>query len=407
MKKIFSYAVLLLAGAFAMTSCEKDLDSNPTLVQPAEFVLNNPTVGAGLVDLAKSQGFDLSWSQPEYATMNAPVVATYSVQLSTTGQFTKEFDENAEDNTGANFITLDETSTACSATVGAANVAKALQMLNSYEEDAVPAKEELSVRVKAAVMDAALKEHGVIYSNVVKVQAQPYYVELKDAPVVMWYLVGNMFGGKWGSVVGETALPMFVKDGFEYDKKTGYGELEYTNWFGTGAYKDNGENDDYGFKIQRSDFNWDWGMTGNSGKYGEIIYRNGGGDGGHILAPEDGVYTITMNTEKLTATMVKYEGTVTDYGTIQLSGSFNDWSDTAMLPYNKDGVENHAWYYVMENSDAIEFKFKIAGSWDTNWGSNTFPTGLGTNNGPNISLEAGKWCISFNDITGAYSIVAL
>jgi len=409
MKKIFSYAMMLLAGAFAMTSCEKDLDSNPTLEQPTELVLNNPAVGEGLVDLAQSKGFDLTWSQPKYTSMNAPVVATYYVQLSTTGQFTQEYDDTADDNTGANYITLDAASTECKTTVDASSVAKALQMLNNYAEDATLAKEDLSIRLKGAVIDAGLNEHGVIYSNVVKVQALPYYVELKDAPVVMWYLVGNMFGGKWGSVVGETALPMFIVDGYEYDKKTGCGELEFTNYFITGAFDNTAGNESStaGFKIQRDDFNWDWGMTGDNGKYGVIIARNGGGDGGHIVAPEDGVYTIKMNTDKLTATMTKYEGSVKDYGHIQISGSFNGWSDTPMNAYNKDGVENHAWYYVMDTAEPIEFKFKLEGSWDSNWGSNTFPTGIGTNNGPNISLEAGKWCISFNDITGAYSIVAL
>ncbi len=411
MKKIFSYAMLLLAGAFAMTSCEKDLDSNPTLIQPSSLVLNNPEVGEGVVDLAKSEGLDLTWSQPEYTTMNAPVVATYYVQVSTTGEFTQEYDEKAEDNTGANYITIDGSYTECKANVDAASLAKSLQMLNQYEEDAELAKEDLSIRLKAAVIDAGLTEHNVVYSNVVKVQALPYYVELKDAPVVMWYLVGNMFGGKWGNVVGESALPMFMIDGYEYDKKTGCGELEFTNYFITGDYNGN-DCDAAGFKIQRSDFNWDWGMTGDNAQKGVIIYRNNGADGGHIVAPEDGVYTIKMNTDKLTATMEKYEGTVKDYGTIQLSGSFNDWGNTAMLPYNKDGVENHAWYYVMENSENIEFKFKLAPTadsdgWGTNWGSNTFPTGVGTNNGPNIPLAAGKWCISFNDITGAYSIVAL
>ena len=51
MKKIFSMAMLLLVGAFAFTSCEDDNESNPTLVQPSSFVVNNPSVGSALVDL--------------------------------------------------------------------------------------------------------------------------------------------------------------------------------------------------------------------------------------------------------------------------------------------------------------------------------------------------------------------
>ena len=224
----------------------------------------------------------------------------------------------------------------------------------------------------------------------------------------MWYLVGNMFGGKWGQVVGESALPMFLKDGFAYDKKTGTGELEYINYFLTGTFDntDGNESSVAGFKIQRTDFNWDFGLTGDSGKYGVIKYRDGKKDGGHIVAPENGYYKVTVDTEKLTGKMEKYEGAVTDYGVIQITGAFNDWADQPMSPYNTVGVENHVWYYVLETT-GTSMKFKIAGSWDTNWGSTTFPTGIGTNNGKNIEVPAGKWCISFNDITGAYSIVSL
>lgn len=407
MNKIFSCAMVLFASAVALTSCEKDTDSNPVLVQPASFVLNEVAVGNGAVDLAKSNGIELTWSQPQFTEPNAPVVATYSIELSKNGSFAYAYSDEAENNFGAEYITLDETSTVCTTTINAVEVAKALQKICNFPEGYELSATQITIRVKAAVQNASFAEVKSIYSNPVQMWVMPYYVELKDATPVMWYLVGNMFGGKWGSEIGVTALPMFLKVGCEYDKKTGTGEIEFLNWFGTGTYKDNGENDDWGFKIQPATFNWDWGMTGNSGVPGEIIYRNGGNDGGHIMAPEEGVYLITMNTAKNSATMEKYEGDVKDYGTIQLSGSFNDWTDTPMLPYNKEGVENHAWYYIMENAQAIEFKFKIEGSWDSNWGSNTFPSGIASNNGPNIALEPGKWCISFNDITGAYSIVAL
>lgn len=406
MKKIFSYAMLLLAGAFALTSCEKDLDSNPTLIQPESFVLNNPEVGTGVVDLAKSQGFNLTWSQPQYTAENAPVVATYTIQLSTSGDFTKAYDDAAEDNTGANYIVVDETTTTCATTVSAATVAKSLQKLNNYEEDAKLAEETLYVRVKSAVVDAALAGHNAIYSNVVSLKVLPYYVELKDAPIVMWYLVGNMFGGKWGSVVGETALPMFITPGYEYDKKTGEGEITYTNYFITGAYEGN-ESGEAGFKIQRDDFNWDFGLTGDNGQYGVIINRNGGGDGGHIVAPENGYYKITVDTKTKTGKMEKQDISPAVFASVCMSGSFNDWSDTPMSAYNKDGVENHVWYLAVDFASDQEVKFKQADSWDSNWGSTDFPYGLGTNNGPNIACPAGKWLIIFNDITGEYNFISM
>ena len=422
MNKILSNIMLFAAGALALTSCSDDNDSNPTLIQPTEFVLNEPTVSGSTVDLALSKGIDLSWSQPKYTADNAPIVATYSVQVSTAGTYNKEYNTNAKDdaeNEDADFITLDETTTTCKTTVSAESIDKAIQQLNQYDEDKVPASLEVSIRVKSDVRNASLEALNAIESNVVKLNMIPYYFELKNATPIMWYLVGNMYGGKWGSEVGTTALPMFLKPDFEYDKKTGEGEIEFTNYFTTGDY-DGVECSTSGFKIQPADFNWDLGMTGDNGQKGTIIFRNSGGDGGHIVAPENGYYTITMNTAKKTATMTKYEGEVKNYGTIQITGSFNGWADEPMLPYNSEGVENHAWYYVMNvtpdmyNADhgVCEFKFKIAGSWDTNWG---FGTTDGTVNmygtaaagASNLGLKEGKYVISFNDITGAFSIVQL
>lgn len=414
MKKIFSYALMMIATMVAFTSCESDQDSNPTLITPTEFTVNNPSVGDALVDLEKSTSVQLTWSQPKFTTMNAPLSAQYQVQLSTTGNFTKQYDDEAEDNSAADFIAIDETSTSCKVDVPTKDIAKCLQKLTRWEENAVPAEQKVSVRIRAFVANASMETLSEVCSNVVSFNAVPYYVELKDAVPTMWYLVGNMFGGKWGSDIGVDALPMFLKPNFSYDKKTGAGEIEYTNYFLTGDYNSSAENGEAGFKIQRADFNWYYSMNADGATKGTIINRNGGGDGGHIVAPEAGYYTITLNTADNTAKMVKYEGAVKDYGTIQITGSFNDWVDTPMLPYNTEGVENHAWYYVMTvpAGDPIQFKFKIEGSWDTNWGFGAADGdinfyGTAGAGGKNLGLGEGKYVISFNDITGSFSIVKL
>lgn len=422
MKKIFSYTTALLTGLFVFTSCADDRDSNPTLTQPDSFLLNNPAVGAGAVDLSKSQSVELTWSQPTpYTTGNAAVVATYTVELSPVGSFTKKYDENAEEgeNDGADYIALDETTTLCKYDIPAGTLATALQKMQQYEEDNVPATQTVSYRIRSAVKDAASNEYFPIYSNIVSMTTIPYYVELKDAPVIMWYLVGNMFGGKWGSDIGATALPMFLKAGFEYDKKTGAGEIEYTNFFITGDYDNTNGNESStaGFKIQPADFNWDLGMTGKGdGSKGTIIFRNKGEDGGHIVAPEDGYWTITMNTANNTATMTKYEGTVKTYGSVSLSGSFNGWDKTPMLPYNKEGVKNNAWYIVIDATPetasergTCEFKFRTDDDW-LGFGTNDgdFATSGIAGDGKNIGLPIGfKYVISFNDITKAFSIQVL
>ena len=424
MKNKYIIGALLVGIISLFASCSDDNDSNPTLIQPKEFVLNTPAYANATIDLEKSTGLELTWSQPKYTAENAPVNATYEVQVSPTNSFTVSTDEAAADESGEkvpDYAVLSNTTQKCDISASAEEMDKALVKILKWTEADVPAEQEMYVRVNAYILEGT-NHLNPVASNSVKLNVKPYYIELKDAVPTMWYLVGNMFGAKWANDknIGVDALPMFLKPNFSYDKKTGAGEIEYTNYFLTGDYNDKAECDGAGFKILPSDFNWDYSMNAIlnneiSAKKGTIENRNGGADGGHIVAAEAGYYTITINTADNTAKMEKYEGNVTNYGTIQIATSLDDFaSDTPMLPYNTEGVENHAWYYVMEvpAGQTVSFKFKIAGSWDTNWGYGAADGAINMYgkceaNGHNIGLAEGKYVISFNDITGAFSIVKL
>ena len=424
MKNKYMMGALLFGIISLFASCSDDNDSNPTLIQPTEFTLNTPEYINSTVDLEKSTGLELTWSQPKYTADNAPINATYEVQVSPTNTFTVSTDEAAADESGEkvpDYAVLSNTTQKCDISASAEEMDKALVKILKWTEADVPAEQEMYVRVNAYILEGT-NHLNPVASNSVKLNVKPYYIELKDAVPTMWYLVGNMFGAKWANNkdIGVDALPMFLKPNFSYDKKTGAGEIEYTNYFLTGDYNDKAECDGAGFKILPSDFNWDYSMNAIlnneiSAKKGTIENRNGGGDGGHIVASEAGYYTITINTADNTAKMEKYEGNVTNYGTIQIATSLDDFaSDTPMLPYNTEGVENHAWYYVMEvpAGQTVSFKFKIAGSWDTNWGYGAADGAINMYgkceaNGHNIGLAEGKYCISFNDITGSFSIVKL
>lgn len=425
MKNKYIIGALLIGIISLFASCSDDNDSNPTLIQPKEFTLNTPEyANATTIDLEKSTGLELTWSQPKYTADNAPINATYEVQVSPTNSFTVSTDEAAADESGEkvpDYAVLSNTTQKCNISASAEEMDKALVKILKWTEGNVPAEQEMYVRVNAYILEGT-NHLNPIASNSVKLNVKPYYIELKDAVPTMWYLVGYMFGAKWANDknIGVDALPMFLKPNFSYDKKTGAGEIEYTNYFLTGDYNDKAECDGAGFKILPSDFNWDYSMNAIlnneiSAKKGTIENRNGGADGGHIVASEAGYYTITINTADNTAKMEKYEGNVTNYGTIQIATSLDDFaSDTPMLPYNTEGVENHAWYYVMEvpAGQTVSFKFKIAGSWDTNWGYGAADGAINMYgkceaNGHNIGLAEGKYCISFNDITGAFSIVKL
>ena len=420
MKNKYIIGALLIGIISLFASCSDDNDSNPTLIQPKEFALNTPAYANATIDLEHSTGLGLTWSQPKYTADNAPINATYEVQVSPTNSFTVSTDEAAADESGEkvpDYAVLSNTTQKCNISASAEEMDKALVKILKWTEGNVPAEQEMYVRVNAYILEGTSRLNPIA-SNSVKLNVKPYYIELKDAVPTMWYLVGNMFGAKWAGNknIGVDALPMFLKPNFSYDKKTGAGEIEYTNYFLTDEFDEKAESAVAGFKILPSSFDWNYSMDGGGKLKDNIAYRGStNSDGGHILAGADGYYTITLNTANNTATMVKYEGNVTNYGTIQIATSLDDFaSDTPMLPYNTEGVENHAWYYVMEvpAGQTVSFKFKIAGSWDTNWGYGAEDGAVNMYgkceaNGHNIGLTEGKYCISFNDITGAFSIVKL
>jgi hypothetical protein len=74
------------------------------------------------------------------------------------------------------------------------------------------------------------------------------------------------------------------------------------------------------------------------------------------------------------------------------------WDRDTDLTRNDDGT-----YSGILGLQEGEAKFRINDAWDTNWGAATFPTGTGTQGGPNIKVTAGLYLITFNPATGSYS----
>ena len=386
--------MLLALGFVAFTACEDDRDSNPTLTQPTTFVLNEPAI-TGYVDMEQTATVALTWSQPTpYNNFNAPVVPTYTVQVSPTGQFTKAFDENVEDNAGADFVNVNETySSGKEANINMQNLNRQLLQLCGWTEATTPDKLPLSVRVKSAVRDASFNEYGVVYSNVVTLNTVPYYVELKPADPEIWWLIGaDIADGSWGSDMGKCVIPMQTLDGAEYDIKTGQGEIQWIGYLGGSGFKLRGALDD-GWASQ-------WGQGDSFGSY----VKNDGGSG-NITVPAAGLYKITLNTKSDKLNIEAYDGSAPVFSGMAISGSFNDWGDTEMNACST-GWENHDWYITYTFAAGDEVKIKQAGSWDFNKGGSfvNYSEGMyvyGETNGPNLKMEeGGTYLIFFNDITG-------
>lgn len=393
MRNIIHSAILLLAAACLLPACEDDRDSNPTLLQPESIALNTPAYAAEQIDLAHSETLNFTWSQPVFTTGNAPVAATYEVQMSPTGSFTVSQDEADADESGAtvaDYFTAGEPVQACTAEINAEDVASGLVKLLGWSEDEVPATQKVYVRLKGDV-----EGHAVCYSNLVELTVIPYYVELEDADPEMWYLIGSCIGdGQWdatGWVVGQSLIPMSLVEGYDYDPKTGKGELTFTGYFTT-----------EGFKLVKTPGSWteQWGQSGS-----EYVMNDGGS--GNITVPSDGYYTITLNTLNETLTITAADVTPTVYPQMLIAGDFNSWgTSTAMTAVNTTAsmaAHNHVWTYTIDASDgATTAKFLADSSWSPNWGGSDFPCGYGVADGANIPVEQGKWIVTFNDIDGSY-----
>ena len=400
MKTIFKSTILMAAaGLFVLTSCEDDNESNPTIAQPTTFVLNQPAVN-GNIDLEKSQTVALTWSQPTpYNDFNAPVVPTYTVEVSPTGSFNKAFDVNAEDNTGADFFALEETySSGKNVELNTETLDRMLIQLNGWNEASkVPSLIDLSFRVKAAIRDASFREYNPIYSNVVTMKAVPYYIELKPAAPIIWYMVGNCIGSaSWSNgadQVGKGLVPMFLVPNEEYDKATGGGLTSFTGFFP--------EDGQFKFVLTPGDWNTQLNFTNVKNPGSFLIDADG--DNHNIGIGEKGYYTIKLDTRTNDITIEKYDGNVKVYDQLCVAGTFNEWSDTEMTPiFTLDGSENHIWSYEVNGGDKL--KVKIPGSWETNWGYKNGLAGSGDNDG-NLVVPDGKYLLLFNDITGDYMLI--
>lgn len=381
---------MLLAVAVMFTACEDDRDSNPTLVQPTTFTLNNPV--NTLVDLAASVGIPFAWSQPDYGGW--PAAVEYQLEVSPTNTWNVSTDQAAADESGetvADYAIIPSIYSACNGDMSAVELAKALVSICKWGEDEVPEKQTVYVRARATTPGTQ-----TVYSNVVSLEVNPYYIELADAPIELWYLVGEGIGSAdWdngeGSVATGGLIPMYPIAGNEYDKRTGQGEIEYVGYFMAGK----------GFKIIMTPGNWDnqWGM-------GDGAFVKNDGGSGNLTVDADGYYRIRLNTASDELVIEPYDGAVGVYAMIAMPGGYQEWNtgENVMNPMSTS-VENHDWYLMSVTYEDTELKFAADNSWDVNWGASDFPYGVGANNGPNIPVAAGTYNVFFNDILGTYNFV--
>lgn len=395
MKKIIKSTLMLLCGVCLFTACSDDLEHNPTLLRPTTFTLNTPAYSTSNIDLATSSGLNFTWSQPNYGGF--PVAAQYQMQFSIDNKFTVPVSEAEADETGAtvaDYFMLDQIYSTCTGTVDAAELAKGLERLAKWDVNHVPSTLKLYARL------ASDYANDTIYSNVISFNVIPYYVELKDAAPVIWYLVGNCIGdGSWGnSSVSKDLIPLLPIEGEEYDKATGTGKIAYTGYFPAGGQ----------FKFVLNPGDWNTQMNFENVKSGDDLVTDEDGDNHNIGIKAAGYYTITVDTKTNEVSIEAYTKTVKTFASIAMPGEQNGWdaaADAMSAVETFDGAENHVWFKALTLDADSNLKFAADGAWDTNWGATAFPYGTGAQGGADIPCVAGTYSVVFNDITGQFMFI--
>jgi hypothetical protein len=131
--------------------------------------------------------------------------------------------------------------------------------------------------------------------------------------------------------------------------------------------------------------------------WGNTAFPKGvGTQDGPNIPVRAGLTHVTFNS----ATGDYYFSVYSDIGIIGSASLFGWDSDVNMYP---DLLDPNLYTLSLPLS-AGEAKFRQDDAWTINWGANSFPTGIGTQDGPNIPVSpGGDYNVTFNKSTGDYS----
>lgn len=362
MKKIIKSTMLLLCGIGLFTACADDRDSNPTLLQPTEFVLNTPAYSTSNIDLATSTGIPFTWNSPNYGF---PVSASYQLQVSLDGNFTVNLaDMDEEHQADADYATIDEVYNQTSGTLSASKLSRAINAISGWDENTVPAAAKVYARAIADVSGTQ-----TVYSNVVTLMVIPNLVVAPSfAPFI--YEIGNESG--WG-----TAYPMAL-----VDQANGlYQSYNYLNG---------------GFKFRPNEGNWngDFGQD-PAGEYGNLVVdgEEDCNDPGKSF-PDDakpaGFYQIDVD-------IVNMKWKISPVNSITMVGDFNGWNQADATTHMTYNVAEGCWTIDWTFSADAQVKFAMNDDWSVSWGG---ADGNGANygnltqySGANLEVPAGTYTV--------------
>lgn len=140
----------------------------------------------------------------------------------------------------------------------------------------------------------------------------------------------------------------------------------------------------------------DWAVNWGAGDFPSGVATQ---DGANIPIPA-GEYKITFNsvTGEYNFELLVIFGTVGLVGTATPLASWD--TDVDMT---KDAVDESFWYINSIDMQTGEAKFRAEDAWTVNWGLAQWPSGVGTQDGPNIPVTAGTYRVTLNSASGEYA----
>ena len=321
-------------------------------IKPEGLALNTPAFANTTIDLKKFQALQFSWKRPTNFSDGDQV--TYDMQIATDAAFNNSFSISGIDQ---NVIQL-----------STQRLYSQLGYMGIADGDTAT----LFVRVACHGITTDAVSFSVVRSNIM---VQPK----------LWFLTGaDIADGSWSNrldAVGTGMVPMFISRA----SNSGYAVMTITDYFAGN-----------GFKAVATPGDWDNQVGEINGNY---VFNEGGS--GNITL--NGYYTITLYPQEWRLEVYPQENTPAEYKSIGIIGSFNSWGGDVEM--TRTNATSHTWYAQVTFEENTELKFRADGTWNNNWGEQTFPYGHGVTNGANIPVKAGKWKVFFNDINGHYLFI--
>jgi hypothetical protein len=367
MKRIVNQAIMVMALLLAVQACEEE-GGRMILGDPATFVAprweSPQTAPAKVLRPEEEQSIyeTFTWTNADYGI---PVSVRYEVQISRTSNFNPDVTRT--------LIAVEGTRHSSSRAVAVS----VKQMNDAMLSLGLPgfASATVHLRVKSSINGIA---NEPLYSGVI-VRTATTYQTSECGNFCSVGIIGSATPGGWG-----TDTDMRLNDPTGADRST---------WTVT-LYLTAGE-----VKFRAMDA-WDtnWGASN---------FPSGTGvqNGPNIPIPAAGYYKVVFNDQSGDYSFTAITTSYSQIGVIGTGvGGWGNADEKFLTQSGPSGAAAHIWIGTI-NFSAGEVKFRANTSWDTNWGATTYPSGYGTQGGPNIPIPtAGTYFVYFNSASGEYFI---